>query len=107
MHIIQDCVLGVVVLIWLGALLYARTLPSSISSCPDRRTLRSSVHGNLVVTFASSATKQTRSFSVVGRTTWNRLPIDLRHLPNGACCQFHHLLKTVLFRLVWVGSSFV
>jgi len=45
---------------------------------------------------------QTCSFSVVGPTTWNGLPIDLRHLPNGACSQFYHLLKTVLFRLAWV-----
>jgi len=37
--------------------------------------------------------------------TWNGLPVDLRHLPNGACSQFHHLLKTVLFRLAWVGSA--
>ena len=43
--------------------------------------------------------------SVVGVTTWNILPIDLRHLPNGTCSQFHHLLKTVLFRLAWVGSA--
>src|SRR6218665_484783 len=28
-----------------------------------------------------------------------------KHLPNGACSQFHHLLKTVLFRLAWVGSA--
>src|SRR6218665_1575475 len=62
-------------------------------------------HGNLVVPFANSAAMQTRSFSVVGPKTWNGLPVDLRHLPNGACSQFHHLLKTVLFRLAWVGSA--
>src|SRR6218665_2186899 len=45
---------------------------------------------------------QTRSFSLVGPKTWNGLPVYLRHLPNGACSQFHHLLKTVLFRLAWV-----
>jgi len=45
-----------------------------------------------------------RSFSVVGPATWNGLPVDLRHLPNGVCSQFHHLLKTVLFPLAWVGS---
>jgi len=50
-------------------------------------------------------TIQTRSFSVVGPTTWNGLPIDLRHLPNDACSQFHHLLKTVLFRFAWVRST--
>ena len=26
-------------------------------------------------------------------------------LQNGACSQFHHLLKTVLCRLTWVGSA--
>jgi len=32
--------------------------------------------------------------SVVGPKTRNGLPVDLRHLPNGPCSQFHHLLKT-------------
>jgi len=41
------------------------------SSCAGRRTLWSSVHGNMVVPFARSATLQIRSFSVVGPTTWN------------------------------------
>src|SRR6218665_1370859 len=103
-HLLQDCVLGVVVLVWLGALLYARALPPSLLMC-SRRTLRLSAHGNLVVPFARSAAMQTRSCSVVGPKTWNGLPVDLRHLPNCACSQFHHLLKTVLFRLAWVGSA--
>src|SRR6218665_1155020 len=76
-----------------------------LSSCAGRRTLRSSVHGNLVVPFARSATMQTRCFSVLGPTTLNGLQIDLRHPPNGACSQFHHLLKTVLLRLAWVRSA--
>src|SRR6218665_2267637 len=58
----------------------------------------------LVVPFARSATMQTRSFSVVGPKTWNGLPADLRHLPKGACSQFHHLLKTVLIS-AWPGSG--
>ena len=37
------------------------------------------------LSFARSAAMQTRSFSVVGPKTWNGLPVDLRHLPNGAC----------------------
>ena len=74
----------------------------------DDMSFEDSIHRNLVVPFARSATMQTRSFSVVGPTTWNGLPItciDLRHLPNGACSQFHHLLKIVLFRLAWVGIA--
>ena len=99
-HLIQDRVLGVTVLVWLGALLSPRSLPSSIfMSCAYRQTLWFSARGNLVFKFARSATMQTRSFSVVGPKTWNGLPVDLRHLPNGVCSQFHHLLKTVLFRL--------
>src|SRR6218665_1280033 len=53
-----------------------------ISSCAGRCTLRSSLHGNLVVPFARYAIIQTRSFSLVGPATWTGLPIDLRHLPN-------------------------
>src|SRR6218665_3941775 len=40
-----------------------------------------------------------------GGWSWNGLRIDLSHLPNVACSQFRHLLKTVLFRLAWVGSA--
>src|SRR6218665_1766768 len=82
-----------------------RELCRPLSSCAGRRTLRSSVPGNLVVPFARSATMQTCSFSVVGPKTWNGLPVDLRHPLNGACSQFRHLLKTVLFRLAWVRSA--
>src|SRR6218665_1378764 len=82
-----------------------RELCPPLSSRSGRRALRASAQGNLVVPFARSATMQSRSFSVVGPKTRNGLPADLRPLPNGACSQFHHLLKTVLFRLAWVGSA--
>src|SRR6218665_1856448 len=85
---------------------YLRELCRPQSSCSDRRTLRSSAFANLVVPLARSATMQTRSFSVVGPTTWNGLRVDLRHkLPSDACSQFHNLLETVLFRLAWDGSA--
>lgn len=45
--------------------------------------------------FLCSGTMQSHSFSVVGLTTCNGLPIDLRHLPNSAASQFHQLLRTV------------
>src|SRR6218665_487152 len=94
---------------WCGGACLAGRLPictssAALSSCAGRCTLRSSAHGNLVVQFALSAAMQTRSFSVVDPKTWNGLPVDLRHLPNGTCSQFQHLLKT-LFRLAWVGSA--
>ena len=49
-------------------------------------------------------TTKKHCFSVVGPATWNGLPIDLRHLSNSACSQFHYFLKTILFRFAWVGS---
>ena len=70
---------------------YLRELCLPLSSCASRRTLRSSAHGNLVDPFARSAIMQTRSFSVVAPKTWNGLSVDLRHLPKGACSQFHQL----------------
>src|SRR6218665_299848 len=82
---------------------YLRELCRPLSSCAGRRTLRPSALGHLVVPFARSATMQIRSFSVFGPKTWNGLPVDLRHLQNGACSQFHHLLKTVLS--AWPGSG--
>ena|SRR6218665_184633 len=65
-----------------------------------------SVHGNLVVSFARSATMQTRSFSVVGPTTWNGLPIDRKHLQNGRLTPV--LNSTTFSRLLfsaWPGSG--
>src|SRR6218665_2230958 len=84
---------------------YLRELCRPLSSCAGRRTFRSSAHGNMVFPLAGFAIMQTRSFSVVGPKTWNGLPVDLRNLPNGACSQFHHLLKTFLFRFASVGSA--
>src|SRR6218665_1284663 len=46
-----------------------RELCHSLFSCGRRRTLRSSVHGDLVVPFAWIATIHSRFFSVVGPTT--------------------------------------
>src|SRR6218665_2974672 len=85
-----------------GACLAGRPPICPLSSYAGRRTLRSSARGNLV---SHSPALQTRSFSVAGPKTWNGLPVDLRHLSNGAYSQFHHLLKTVLFRLTWVRST--
>jgi len=67
---------------WCGGVCLAGRPPIWASSCVGCRSLRSSVHGNLVAPFARSATMQTPSFSVVGPTTWNGLPIDLKHLPK-------------------------
>src|SRR6218665_1892092 len=80
---------------------YLRELYRHLSSCAaGRPKMRSSVQGNLTVSFVLFATMQSNSFSVVGPTTWNGLPSNLRHLPNGVCAQLHQILKT-LFRLFW------
>src|ERR1700733_66060 len=84
---------------------YLCELCRPLSSCPGRRTLRSSVHGDLTVPFARSATMQTRSFAVVGPVTWNGLSLTVRTHPSGAESQFHQVLKTAFFRLAWVGSA--
>jgi len=61
MHLLQDRILGVAVLVWLGALLLNK-LCRPLSSCAGRRTLWSSVHSNLVIPFTCSAAMQTRFF---------------------------------------------
>src|SRR6218665_611515 len=81
---------------------YLRELFRRLSTCalfrPPYITVLS-VHGDLVVTFARSATMQSSFYSVVGSTTWNKLPSHRRSLPNGTSSQFHQLLKTFLIRL--------
>ena len=84
---------------------YLCELCRPISSSTGRRALRSSIHGDLLVPFARTATMQSRSFSVVGPSTWNGLPLAIRQLPYNASPQFHQLLKTTFFRLAWVGSA--
>src|SRR6218665_3397328 len=47
-------------------------------SAMSSRSLRSSQQGLLLVPFARTSTKQIRAFSVVGPSTWNGLPSELR-----------------------------
>ena len=52
-----------------------------------------------------TAIRQRRDFSIVGPSTWNTLPSDLRSLPRDMSGSFYKLLKTFLFDRVWVGSA--
>jgi len=52
---------------------------SDLASC---RALRSTARGELLVRRARSALKQRRTFSVIGPSTWNELPLTLRLLPR-------------------------
>ena len=85
--LVWRCLLG-------EAPLYLRELCCPVSSCDNRRSLRSAVHGDLTVPFARTATKQRRAFSVVGPVTWNDLPRTIRCLPRVLPSPFHVSLKT-------------
>ena len=89
-HLIQNRILGVAVLVWLGALLSARALflcrPSYTAVlCPWQ-------FGGPIRPLCDNANP---FFSVVGPTTWNGLPIDIYKEP----------LKLCLFSIppLWVG----
>src|SRR6218665_1819473 len=53
-----------------------------VSGLPGRRALRSSATGQLLVPRAKTATRQRRAFSIVGPSTWNGLPLEIRILPK-------------------------
>jgi hypothetical protein len=67
------------------------------SASLGRRSLRSATRGDFLVPFSRTATMQQRSFSVVGPTVWNDLPLFLCMLPCNSSTSFHRLLKTFLF----------
>src|SRR6218665_1313815 len=79
--------------------------PPWIRHCiPGRRALRSSATGQLLVPHAKTATRQRRAFSIVGPSTWNGLPLEMRILPKSNESTFCRLLKTDLYRLGWTGG---
>ena len=46
-----------------------------------------------------------RAFSIVGPSTWNGLPLDIRLLPNNNESVFYRLLKTDLYRRGSAGGA--
>src|SRR6218665_3870468 len=95
---------------WCGGACLAGRPPICASSAALYPHVQAILHSDPLLTviwwFHSPPLRQcTPVHSVVGPKTWNGLPVDLRPLQNGACSQFHHLLKTVLFRLASVGSA--
>src|SRR5688572_9412274 len=95
--IVWQCILG-------RAPFYLRELLTLTSACSGRRSLRSASRGDFMVPRAHTAIRQHRAFSIVGPSTWNTLPSDLRSLPRDLSGSFYKLLKTVLFDRAWVGS---
>ena len=54
---------------------------------------------------AKTATTQRRAFSIVGPSTWNGLPLEIRILLKNNESSFCRLLKTDLFRRGWAGGA--
>ena len=88
-----------------AAPLYLQELCSPVVYRSTCRMLRSVTQGLLVVPFSRTATMQQRAFSVVGPTTWNDLPLDLRLLSRNLNSTFYSTLKTVLFDRGCNGSA--
>jgi len=80
---------------------YLTDLCRPVSDLASHRALRSSARGELLVPRARSALKQRRAFSVIGPSTWNKLPLTLRLLPQDNMSSFCKLLKTFLINRSW------
>src|SRR6218665_3804529 len=87
------------------ALVYLRELCCPPLSAMISRSLRSSQQGLLLVPLARTSTKQIRAFSVVGPSTWNGLPPELRIFNRTTSLAFFSHLKTALFDRAGVGSA--
>src|SRR6218665_241191 len=92
------CLLGL-------APLYLRELCCPLLRAMSSRSLRSSQQGLLLIPFARTSTKQSRAFSVVGPSTWNGLPSQLRIFPRALSLAFFSHIKTALFSRAGVGSA--
>src|SRR6218665_1196598 len=74
------------------------------SSCPGRRSLRSTSCGEYLIPHSYTASKQNRAFLAADPTIWNCLPLELRSLPSDLSTSFYSLLKTFLFAHACVGA---
>ena len=84
---------------------YLSDLCCPVSDLASRRSLRSSAKGELLVPRARSSLRQRRAFSIVGPSTWNGLPLELRLLPRNNMAAFCQQLKSSLFSRGWAGSA--
>jgi hypothetical protein len=99
----------IAVFVWRSLLgcapVYLCQLCRPVTDIAGRRALRSSSSGQLLVPSSSTATRQSRAFSVVAPTLWNGLPLSLRLLPKVSSNNFHKILKTTLFSRGWAESA--
>src|SRR6218665_2181795 len=96
--LVRRCLVGL-------ASVYLRELCCRPLSAMSSRSLRSSQQGLLLVPLDRKSTKQTRAFSVVGPSTWNGLPPELRIFNRTTSPAFFSHLKTALFDRAGVGSA--
>jgi len=73
--LVWRCILGL-------APAYLRELCCPVLNARGSRSFRSSEQGLLLVAFAKTSTVQNCAFSVVGPSTWNGLPLELRLFPR-------------------------
>src|SRR5688572_9727860 len=73
--LVWRCILGL-------AHAYLRELCCPVLNARGSRSFRSSEQGLLLVAFAKTSTVQNCAFSVVGPSTWNGLPLELRLFPR-------------------------
>src|SRR6218665_870975 len=76
-----------------------------VSGLPGRRALRSSVIGKLLVPRAKTATRQRRAFSIVGPSTWNGLPLEIRILPKIMKVRFAGCLRLICIAVAGLGAT--
>src|SRR6218665_293528 len=108
--IVQRISCRMAVLVWRCLLdrasAYLCELCRPVSGLPGRRALRSSVTGKLLVPRAKTATRQRRAFSIVGHSTWNGLPLEIRFLPKNHESAFLQVaFKTNSYRRGWAGGA--
>ena len=96
--LVSRCVLGC-------APSYLRELCRPVSDVVARRALRSAMRGELIVPRSRLSIMQRRAFSVVGPSTWNDLPLELRLLPLTNPTGFYKSLKSFFFSRGWAGSA--
>ena len=84
---------------------YHRDLCCPVSVLAGRRVLRSAARGELLVPQARLAIMQRRTFTVVGPSAWNDLPVELRSLLMTSPSKFYISLKSFFFGRYWAASA--
>src|SRR6218665_2035487 len=95
---VSRCVLGC-------APSYLRVLCCPVSVLVARRVLRSAARGEFLVPRARLAIMQRRASAIVGSSTWNDLPCELRSVLMAHPSKFYISFKSFFFVRGWAGSA--